>query len=247
MLYSLLKLSIKVFQCGEQDRCTSATFCGYSNSAELTRVNRSATLKIGIQTGTMTVSSELSSSVLMNWECDYPLNKFKPPKDYKLAVVDTDKNWVVERDQLKDCKYLSKLIASFEEVYVWLEVKPVLLIRKQKEGAGFQNWHVDLAKNGQTVYTICVNIGLLDICTDSGDIDYLDANDDAYAPDIDVDDEDAKESYVRDSECEDEQASLGDKEGAAKSVSVALSLEYFDDKAYIDTIKDDSKIRSSFP
>ncbi len=34
-------------------------FCGYSNSAELPRVNRSATLKIGIQTGTMTVSSEL--------------------------------------------------------------------------------------------------------------------------------------------------------------------------------------------
>ncbi len=40
----------------------------------------------------MTVSSELSSSVLMNWECDYPLNKFKPPKDYKLMVVDTDKS-----------------------------------------------------------------------------------------------------------------------------------------------------------
>jgi hypothetical protein len=64
---------------------------GYSNSAELPRVNHSATLKIGIQTGTMTVSSKLSSSVLMNWECDYPLNKFKPPKDYKLEVVDTTK------------------------------------------------------------------------------------------------------------------------------------------------------------
>jgi hypothetical protein len=48
-------------------------------------------------------------------------------------------------DQLKDCKYLSKLIASFEEVYVWLEVKSVSLIQKQKLGAGFQNWHVDLA------------------------------------------------------------------------------------------------------
>ncbi len=34
-------------------------FCGYSYSAELPRVDRSATLKIGIQTGTMTVSSEL--------------------------------------------------------------------------------------------------------------------------------------------------------------------------------------------
>jgi hypothetical protein len=74
-------------------------FFAYSNSAELPRVNRSATLKIGIQTGTMSFSSELSSSVLMNWDVDYPINKFKPPKDYKLDAVDTDKNWVVEREQ----------------------------------------------------------------------------------------------------------------------------------------------------
>jgi hypothetical protein len=53
--------------------------CGYSNSAELPRVNCSVTLKIGIQTGTMLVSSELSDSVLMNWDVDYPNNKFKPP------------------------------------------------------------------------------------------------------------------------------------------------------------------------
>ncbi len=97
--------------------------------------------------------------MLMNWDVDYPIKKFKPPKDYKLEAVDTDNYWVVEREQLKDCEYLSKLIASFEEEYVWLEVKSVVLIQKQKEGAGFQDWHIDLAKNGQTVYTICVNIG----------------------------------------------------------------------------------------
>ena len=160
----------------------------------------------------MTVSSELSSSVLMSQECDYPLNKFKLPKDYKLAVVDTDKNWVVERDQLKDCEYLSKLIASFEEEYVWLEVKSVSLIQKQKEGAGFQDWHIDLAKNGQTVYTICVNIGSLDIPADSVEINYPNANFNAYAPDIDDDDEEAKEAYVGDSEGKEKQVSLGDKE-----------------------------------
>ncbi len=123
---------------------------------------------------------------------------------------------------------------------MWLEVKSVLLIWKQKEGAGIQNWHVDLAKNGKTVYTICVNTGLLDICADSGDINYLDANDGAYAPEIDVDDEEAKESYVGDSKCKDKQASLGNKKGVAKSVSVARSLEYSDDEAYIDTIEGDS-------
>jgi hypothetical protein len=223
-------------------------FCGYSNSAELARVNRSTTFKIGIQTGTMTVSPELSSSVLVNWDFDYPINKFKHMKDYKLEAVDTDKNRVVEREQLQECEYLSKLIASFEELYVWLEVQSVLLNRKQKEGAGLQDWHIDLANNGKTVFIVCVNIGSLDIPVD-GEIHYPNANTDAYAPDIDVDEGEAKESNVSDSKCKDEEASLGDKEGVAKSASIARSLEYSDDHDYIDTIGgySDKKFWSSFP
>jgi hypothetical protein len=111
-----------------------------------------------------------------------------------------------------------------------------------------RHW-VSEAYNGQTVYTICVNIGLLDICAYSNDINYIDVNNGAYAPDIDVDDEEAKEPYVGDSKCEDDQVSLGDKEGVAKSAFVACSLECSDDKAYINTIKCDSdnKFWSSFP
>ncbi len=206
------------------------------------------TLKIGIQTGTMTVSPELSSSVLVNWDFDYPINKFKHPKDYKLEAVDTDEYRVVEREQLQDCEYLSKLIASFEELYVWLEVQSVSLIWKQKEGAGFQDWHIDLANNGQTVFTICVNIGSLDIPVD-GEIHYPNANTDAYAPDIDVDEGEVNESYVGDSKCNNEEVSLGDKEGVAKSASIARSLEYSDNDSYIDTIGGDSDntFWSSFP
>jgi hypothetical protein len=90
---------------------------------------------------------------------------------------------------------------------------------------------------------------LLDIPADSGDIHYLDVNNGAYAPAIDVDDEEAKESYVGDSKCEDDQASLGDKEGVAKSAFVACSLEYSDDEAYIETIEGDfdNEFWSSFP
>ncbi len=78
---------------------------------------------------------------------------------------------------------------------------------------------------------------------------YPNANTDAYAPIIDVDEGEAKESYVSNSECKDEKASLGDKEGAAKSASIAHSLEYSDNNAYIDTIEGDSynKFWSSFP
>jgi hypothetical protein len=69
---------------------------------------------------------------------------------------------------------------------------------------------------------------------------YPNANTDAYAPDIDVDEGEAKELYVGDSECKDEEAYLGDKEGVAKFASIARSLEYFDNNAYIDTIGGDS-------
>jgi hypothetical protein len=63
------------------------------------------------------------------------------------------------------------------------------------EGSGFQDWHIDLANNVQTVFTICINIGSLDIPVD-GEINYPNANTDAYAPDIDVDEGEAKECML---------------------------------------------------
>ncbi len=123
-----------------------------------------------------------------------------------------------------------------------------MLIQKQKEGTRFQDWYIDLANNGRTVYTIHVNIGSLDIPVDE-EINYPNANTDAYTPDIDVDEREAKESYVGDSKCEDVEASLGNKEGVVKSASIARSLEYSDNDAYIDNIGGDSddKLWSSFP
>jgi hypothetical protein len=46
-----------------------------------------------------------------------------------------------------------------------------------------------------------------------------------------------------------QQASLGDTEGVAQEASVARSLKFSDDKAYIDTIEGDSdnKFWLSFP
>jgi hypothetical protein len=143
-------------------------FCGYSNSAKLPRVNRSETLTIGIQTGTMLVSSDLSNSVLMNWDADYPNDKFIPPQAYKLEPVNTEQNCVVLREQVQVCGHLSNLVTKFEEEYIWLEVQSVWLIQKLKEDDGFQDWHQDLACNCQTVYTLIVNLGSFELQADSG-------------------------------------------------------------------------------
>jgi hypothetical protein len=223
---------------------------------------------VGIQTGTMLVSSELSNSVLMNWDADYPnKNKFKTPQDYKLETVNTDQNCVVARDQLQDCEYLSNLVTSFKEEYIWLEVQSVWLIWKLKEGNGFQDWHQDLVNNGQTVYTVVVNLGSLELQAVAGEISNLNVDNYAYAPDVeaispfnnsdrddegvtDGDDEgEAKEQYVSDSEGEAKQASVGDEEGEAKQASVARSLKYSNDEDYIDNVNVDSdkEFHSSFP
>jgi hypothetical protein len=86
-----------------------------------------------------------------------------------------------------------------------------------------------LANNGQTVYTISVNLGLLELQAVGGEITNLHVDNDAYAPDVDTisslnnsdgDDEgvtntdndgEAKQAYVGDSEGEAKQASVGDK------------------------------------
>jgi hypothetical protein len=89
----------------------------------------------------------------------------------------------------------------------------------------------------------------LQIQADSGEINYLNANNNASAPDIDDADEEVKEANVSDSKCKDMQAFLHDKEGVAQVASVACSLEFSDNKAYIDTMEGDSddKFWSSFP
>jgi hypothetical protein len=106
----------------------------------------------------------------MNWDADYPNNKFIPPQGCKLVPVNTEQNHVVSREQLQDCGHLSYLVTEFKEEYIWLEVQSVWLFQKLKKGNGFQDWHRDLACNVQTVYTIVVNLGSFKLQANAGEI-----------------------------------------------------------------------------
>jgi hypothetical protein len=92
MLYFLPKLSIGDFSVQSIRLLFKRNFLRNSNSAKLPRVNCSATSKFGIQTGTMSVSSELSNSVLMNWDADNPNNKFNPPRTTSLRRLTQTKS-----------------------------------------------------------------------------------------------------------------------------------------------------------
>ncbi len=81
---------------------------------------------------------------------------------------------------------MSNLIASFKEEYTWPEVKSVWLIWKLKEGDGFQGWHIDLANNGQTINTIVVNLGSLELQAVAGEINNLNVDNDVYAPGVEA-------------------------------------------------------------
>jgi hypothetical protein len=89
---------------------TAQLSCGYSNSAELPRTKHSVTETIGTQTDTLLVSSDLSNSVLMNWDTDYPYDKFTPPKEYNLELINPEQNHVISRNQVEDCEHLSVLL-----------------------------------------------------------------------------------------------------------------------------------------
>jgi hypothetical protein len=113
-----------------------------------------------------------------------PTISLTPPQGYKLEPVNTEQNQMLLREQLQDCGHLSYLVTKFEEKYIWLEVQSVWLIWILKEGNGIQDWHQDLACNGQTVYTVIVNLGSFEIQADTEEINKDDIDTIAYAADI---------------------------------------------------------------
>ena len=138
---------------------TAQLFCDICNKTELPHLRSLRSVMQPIQTGKINVSSNLSNSVCNNWDTDYPVDTFPPPKKYQLQTVDCDQNRVIERSRLEDCKHLSTLVQNFESKYQMLNVQSVWLIRKEKQGDGFQQWHQDKPHNSTTAYTIVVNLG----------------------------------------------------------------------------------------
>ncbi len=54
---------------------------------------------------------------------------------------------------------LKNLVDTFETMLPYLSINMVWLLRKSKEGDGFQGWHKDLYLGGQITKTIVINVG----------------------------------------------------------------------------------------
>jgi hypothetical protein len=54
---------------------------------------------------------------------------------------------------------LKNLVDTFETLLPYLSVDLGWLLRKSKEGDGFQGWHKDFYMGGQITKTIVINVG----------------------------------------------------------------------------------------
>jgi hypothetical protein len=54
---------------------------------------------------------------------------------------------------------LKKLVETFETMFPYLSIDLVWLLRKSKEGDGFQGWHKDFSLGQQITKTFVINVG----------------------------------------------------------------------------------------
>ncbi len=103
-----------------------------------------------------------------------------------------------------------------------------------------------MACNGQTVYTVIVNLGSLEFQAVAREINKDNFDNVAYAPAVEPSspfnssDGDYEGIINGDNEGEAKQASVGDNEGEASQAYVARSLKYSNDKDYNDNVDVDS-------
>jgi len=91
---------------------------------------------------------------------------FKPCDHFQLQDVDPASNRQIEKQHFKKVPLINGLVEKFQEIFPYISVEEVWLIRKSKQGDGFQGWHQD--KVARYTKTIVCNLGSEDIDHESG-------------------------------------------------------------------------------
>ncbi len=85
------------------------------------------------------------------------MSQFKPCPYLQYLDVNPESNQQIERADFDKVPLIEKLAHMFKEIFPYITVVQVWLIRKSKEEHGFQGWHQD--KVGNITCTIMVNLG----------------------------------------------------------------------------------------
>jgi len=73
--------------------------------------------------------------------------------------VDRTSNRQIYKKHFTQVPLLKNLVDTFETMFPYLSVDLVWLLRKSKEGDGFQGWHKDFSLGKQITKTIVINVG----------------------------------------------------------------------------------------
>jgi hypothetical protein len=74
--------------------------------------------------------------------------------------VDRASNRQIYKNLFNQVPLLKNLVDTFETMLPYLSINLVWLLRKSKEGDGFQGWHKDFYMGGQITKTIAINVGI---------------------------------------------------------------------------------------
>jgi hypothetical protein len=85
--------------------------------------------------------SELRDGLINNWETLYSNPKYQPCKNNSGVPVDRESNRQIYKKHFNQVSLLKNLVDTFEAMLPYLSVDMVWLLRKSKEGDGFQGWH----------------------------------------------------------------------------------------------------------
>ncbi len=109
--------------------------------------------------------NELTKQAINNWNGAFPVSQFKPCPYFQYQDIDPESNRQIEREDFNKVTLIKKLAHMFKDIFPYLTVAQVWLIRKSKEEHGFQGWHQDKVAN--ITRTIVLNLGSEDVNADN--------------------------------------------------------------------------------
>ncbi len=102
---------------------------------------------------------ELRDDLINNWNICYSNPDYRPCKTFSSGIVDRMSNRKIYKKHFTQVPLLMTLVDTFETMFPYLSVDLVWLLRKSKEGDGFQGWHKDFLLGKWITKTIVTNVG----------------------------------------------------------------------------------------
>ncbi len=102
---------------------------------------------------------ELRIDLVNNSNIHYSNPDYQPCKNFSGGPVDRTSNRQIYKKHFTQVSLLKNLVDTFETMFPCLSVDLVWLLRKSKEGDGFQGWRKDFLLGQRITKTIVINVG----------------------------------------------------------------------------------------